>query len=51
MASDVLNLTGVSLMEESYEKLNREVEEDKMKELSSASDRIPWLKHVEKVLL
>jgi len=39
----------VSLVEESTEKLNREIEKEIMSELSKETARIPWLKKVETV--
>jgi len=39
----------VSLLEESAEKSNREIEKEIMRELSKEPARIPWLKKVEKV--
>jgi len=39
----------VSLVEESAEKPNEEIERDIMEELSREPTRIPWMKEVEKV--
>jgi hypothetical protein len=39
----------ISLVEESAEKSNIEIEKEIMRELSSEPARIPWLKKVEKV--
>jgi len=39
----------ISLVEESAEKSNREIEEEIMTELSTELARIPWLKKVESV--
>jgi len=39
----------VSLVEESIEKPNREIEKEIMTELSRQPARIPWLKKVERV--
>jgi len=39
----------ISLVEESIEKPNREIEKEIMSELSKGPARIPWLKKVERV--
>jgi hypothetical protein len=39
----------ISLVEESADKSNREIEKEIMKELSREPARIPWLKKVERV--
>jgi len=39
----------ISLIEESAEKLNEEIEKEILKELSKGLPAIPWLKRVEKV--
>jgi len=39
----------ISLVEESAEKPNLEIEKEIMKELSKEPARIPWLKKVEKI--
>jgi len=39
----------ISLIEESAEKSNREIEKEIMSELSKEPARIPWLKKVESV--
>jgi len=39
----------ISLVEESAEKSNREIEEEIMTELSTEPAKIPWLKKVESV--
>ena len=39
----------VSLVEESYEKANKEIEKEILKELSKGLPKIPWCKKIEKV--
>jgi len=39
----------ISLVEESVEKANEEIEEDILEELSKGFPNIPWFKEVEKV--
>ena len=39
----------ISLVEESVEKANEEIEKEILEELSKGIPRIPWLKNVEKV--
>ena len=39
----------ISLVEESAEKSNRDIEKEIMSELTTKPPRIPWLKKVEKV--
>jgi hypothetical protein len=39
----------ISLVEESAEKSNRDIEKEIMMELTTEPSRIPWLKKVEKV--
>jgi len=39
----------ISLVEESAEKLNEEIEKEILEELSKGLPEIPWLKRVEKV--
>ncbi|KPV63339.1 MAG: hypothetical protein AOA65_1347 [Candidatus Bathyarchaeota archaeon BA1] len=41
--------TVISLVEESAEKSNRDIEKEIMTELTTEPSRIPWLKKVEKV--
>lgn len=39
----------ISLVEESAEKANDEIEKEILKELSEAPPKVPWMKKVEKV--
>ena len=39
----------ISLVEESIEKTNKEIEKDVLEELSKDLPRIPWCKNVERV--
>jgi len=39
----------ISLVEESSEKTNEEIEKEIFKELSARPTKIPWMKNVEKV--
>ena len=39
----------ISLVEESYEKANKEIEKEILKELSKGLPKIPWCKKIEKV--
>jgi len=41
----------ISLLEESEEKTNEELEEEIFQELSKIASRIPWCKEIEKVIV
>lgn len=41
----------ISLVEESFEKSNEEIEREIMKELSKGPAKIPWLKEVQKITI